>query len=145
MSTSYNSGVVLGVKISDIGFSVEKILNEFEVHDKKGKPTGQFESEKMFKLIFKNYISVVEEIYCDMLDEIISPNSPLEILDINSYYSEYSIDNVIIGIPIVNREYNQYNLVEEIDLEKSETFKAEIKSQFGVDVEPKLFYYFQIS
>lgn len=126
MSTSYNSGVILGVKITDIGFSIEEILNEYEVHDKKGKPTGKFETEKLFKLI--------------------STSSPLKILNINGDYNKFSIENVIIGINIINRGYNQYNLVEEIRLDdKIEIFKNEILSQFGVDVEPKLFYYFQIS
>lgn len=150
MSTSYNSGVILGVKITDIGFSIEEILNEYEVHDKKGKPTGKFETEKLFKLTFKDLVSVVPNVHYDifdeMLDDTISTSSPLTILNINGEYYNFSIENVIIGINIINRGYNKYNLVEEIQLDdKIEIFKNEILSQFGVDIEPKLFYYFQIS
>ena len=60
MSTSYYSGVILGVKLPEIGFNIEKISNRFEIHDKKGNLTGRFENETSWKFTYKG-VEISEE------------------------------------------------------------------------------------
>ena len=62
MGSDYYSGVVVGVKIEEIGFDAEKISNRFEVHDKKGKPTGKFQTEEVWKVKFKEEERLLEKL-----------------------------------------------------------------------------------
>lgn len=149
MSTSYNSGVVLGVKLSEIGFNSEFISVPFEVHDKKGKPTGKFEKEKSWKINFQGKETIQEELYSDTIDELLNIQKPLSVFD-NRGYDEKTDDKIVIGIGVASRDYNDYSGVKEINIldnsfvDKFELVKSELEKQFGVNVNPKLYFYFEI-
>lgn len=143
MSTSYNSGVILGVTASNLGLKIEEISTPYEVHDKKGKPTGKFENEINFKISFQGKEIIEDDLYPDSIEELIGVKHPLKFL--NENYEDIDADTIIIGVELVNNGYNE-NKVEEIELEDDfDMVKNEIKKQFGADVEPKLYYYFNIS
>jgi hypothetical protein len=64
----------------------------------------------------------------------------------NCDYEKPGIDNVIIGIKLAQNAYDEWNLLEEIDYNDNvDIVKNELKNQFGVDVEPKLYFYFNVS
>ena len=152
MSVTYSSKVILGVRISDLGLKIEKISNRFEIHDIKGKPTGKFEDEISWKISFKGKEITEEGVnfyfedfveYSGILPEI---NSPLSISNCNHYDEEFDIDKVIIGVIIAERDYGKYNLLKEIEIEENiDLVKDEFEHQFGVDIEPKVFFYCNIS
>lgn len=150
MSTSYSAGVILGVKLSEIGFNAELVSVPYEIHDKKGKPTGKFENDKLWKIDFQGNDVPYEHgdsLYYDAIEEIIDMKSPLVIFDNRDWNEENSnIDKIVIGIDIVNSDDDDYNFVEEINVgSEFEFIKAELEKQFGVNVNPKLYYYFKIS
>ena len=143
MSTSYDAGVILGVKLSEIGFNVEKISVPYEIHDKKGKPTGEIGYDTCVKIIFQGEESVEEDIDSDTIEELINIKKPLKFLDISG--DGFDINNIIIGINLADIDYNDWNVIKEIIVEgKIEFVKSELKKQFNVDVEPKLYFYFQV-
>jgi hypothetical protein len=143
MSTSYSAGVVLGVKLDELGLKVENISVQYEVHDKKGKPTGKIEYEKSWKINFQGKETVDDNLYSDVVEELLGIKKPLELLDIS--YDKFNVDKVV-GINIVDRDYDDWNVVKEISIDgKLELVKSELKKQFGVDVEPKLYFYFEVS
>lgn len=146
MSTNYNAGVILGVKLDEIGFTAELISTPYQVHNKKGEPTGKTEYDKNWQLNFKGEEigSEGERLYSDFIEEIIDIKKPLKFIDIS--YDDSDIDNMIIGIKIASNGYNDYSVLKEIEVsDKIELVKSELKSQFGVDVEPKLYFYFNVS
>ena len=144
MSTSYSAGVILGVKLDDLGVKIEKISVPYEVHDKKGKPTGKIEYEKSTKITFQGKESVEEKLYSDVLEELIDVKKPLGFLDMS--YDKFDFDKVVVGLNIVDRSYDDWNILTEISIDgKLELVKSELMKQFGVDVEPKLYFYFQVS
>ena len=146
MSTSYNAGVILGVKLDEIGFTAELISTPYQVHNKKGEPTGKTEYEKNWQFNFQGeeINSEGSDIYSDFIEDIINIKKPLKLMDIS--YEGSDIDNIIIGATIVSNGYNDYQLLKEIDtVSKFDLVKSELKAQFGVDVEPKLYFYFNVS
>ena len=144
MSASYSAGVVLGVKLDELGLKVEKISVPYEVHDKKGKPTGKIEYEKSWKINFQGKETVEEKLYSDSIENILDIKKPLEILDMS--YDKFNVDKVVVGITIIDREYDDWNVVKELPIDGNfELVKSELKNQFGVNVEPKLYFYFQVS
>jgi hypothetical protein len=144
MSTSYDSGVILGVKLFEIGVEIENISIPYVVHNRKGIPTGIIDHDKSVKITFQGKESIEKKVYSEVIEELINVKKPLIFQNIS--YDECDIDNIIIGINIVNREYDDWNIVKEISIDDKVDFvKAELKNQFGVDVEPKLYYYFQVS
>jgi hypothetical protein len=60
MSVSYSAGVILGVRIAEIGLKVERISTNFEIHDKKGKPTGKFDQEVSWKISYNGQENIEE-------------------------------------------------------------------------------------
>ena len=145
MSCSYHSGVILGVMVTELGFETERISSKFEIHDKKGNPTGKFEEEVSWKLKFQDKEKSVERIYGEYVEEMVKVKGPLKYLDEN--YDDWSVDEVFVGISLVSRGYDDWHIVKEIPdyNEQYQMVKDEIKSQFGVDVEPKLYFHFTIS
>jgi len=144
MSTSYSAGVVLGVKLDELGLKVEKISVPYEVHDKKGKPTGKTDYEKSWKINFQGNETVDDHLYSDVIENLLDIKKPLELLDMS--YDKFNVDKVVVGVTIVDRDYDDWNVVKELKPEeKFELVKSELKNQFGVDVEPKLYFYFQVS
>lgn len=149
MSTSYNSGVILGVKLSEIGFNAKLNANKYEVHDRKGKPTGKFDTDYTWTLNFQSNETEYNHrsLYSDVIEDIINIEMPLELFDNNSsYQDDTNFDKFIIGIEIAERDYDDYNCLNEFDPNKKlDIVKSEIKNQFNVDVEPKLYFYFNVS
>jgi hypothetical protein len=140
MSVSYHAGVILGVKVAELGFNVEKISTPFEIHDKKGNPTGKFDREILYKMTFQDKEKIVDEMYLEYVEEMISTKKPLVVHNPN--YDDLDIDNIIIGIDIVHSGYDDWNLLKEFSLDEFSTVTTEIKNQYGVDVEPKMYFYF---
>ena len=120
MSTSYSAGVVLGVKLSDIGFNAELVSVPYQVHDKKGKPTGKFENEELWKVNFQGNDVPYEHgnrLYYDIIEEIIGMKTPLVMFDNRDWNEEIAnVDKIIIGVDIVNSDDGDYNVVEEINI-----------------------------
>ena len=147
MSATFSAGVILGVKLIDIGFKAEHIVAPYKVHDKKGKPTGEIDKDHSWKINYKGK-EIVEDgkkLYIDAIEEIIDHKKPLELFDINDYYADYNIDKVVLGINITNRDYDDYHHLEEISLDKFELVKNELIRQFGVYVEPKMYFFATVS
>lgn len=139
MGSDYYSGVVVGVKIEEIGFDAEKISNRFEVHDKKGKPTGKFQTEEVWKVKFKEEERLLEKLYEEDIKNITNIKEPLEIINFNDFDNLY-LDDILIGLTIVDGgddtvvpfEYeNQIKAVKELLFE-----------QFDLVIEPKMYFYF---
>lgn len=150
MSTTYSAGVILGVKIIDIGFKAEFITTPYVVHDKKGNPTGKIDNEHYWKFNFQGTETIEEEeeqrLHDETIEEIIGLKKPLEIFNINSYYENNDIDKVIIGVSLTHKSYDDYHYLEELNPNiYFELIKSELNSQFGVDVDPKLFFYSEVS
>jgi hypothetical protein len=146
MSTSYNAGVIIGVKLESIGFNAELKTTSFEVHDKKGNPTGVFEDEKNWEITFKGNTTSTSgmNIWNDLFDDIIEPVGRLSIYDFR--VKNDNADNVIIGNRVVTNDYYSGNTLSEFDpTEKIQIVKDEILKQYGVEVDPKLYFYFEIS
>lgn len=147
MSTTFSAGVILGVKLIDIGLKAEFITAPYMVHDKKGKPTGKMEKDYSWKFNYKGVETIEEgkQIYEETIEDIIGIKPPLDFFNINDYYSDYDVDKVVIGINIIDRDYDDYHYLEELSLDKFELVKNELKSQFGVDIEPKLYFFATVS
>lgn len=149
MSTSYNAGVILGVKLSEIGFNAKLNADKYEIHDRKGNKIGKFDTDYSWELDFQGNKSKYDDrkLYSDTIEEIINVDMPLELFDNNdSYCDDTDINKFIIGINISERDYDDYNCLEEINPnENMNLVKSEIKKQFNVDVEPKLYFYFNVS
>ena len=149
MSTSYNAGVFLGVKLSEIGFNAKLNADKYEIHDRKGNKIGKFDTDYSWELDFQGNKSKYDDrkLYSDTIEEIINVDMPLELFDNNdSYCDDTDINKFIIGINISERDYDDYNCLEEINPnENMNLVKSEIKKQFNVDVEPKLYFYFNVS
>ena len=150
MSVSYNSGVVLGVKLPEIGFNIEKISTKYELFDKRGKSTGKFENDITWKFTYKG-VEIPEEelfnddLYTDSIEEYLKMKKPLKMFHINYEDDDHFIDNTIIGVAIIDN-YNGETLMEKISFnDKFLLVKNELKFQFGVDVDPELYYFFEIS
>mgnify|MGYP001769078380 CR=1 FL=1 len=145
MSTSIYSGVILGVKISEIGFKAECMSNKFEIHDKKGNPTGKFETETSWKISFNNQEKTVDKLYEDIVSQLIDTKNPLTIINCNNFNDDnFDIDKVIIGIEIAKNGYDSWYKFKEIE-PNFDSIKTELKNQFDVDVQPKLYYYLNTS
>lgn len=146
MSTSYYAGVVLGVKLDELGVKVETSSIPYNVHDRKGNPTGEIEYERSVKISFQGKESINKRFYSDVFEELIDIKKPLEFFDLNGGYEDFNIDNLVVGINTVNRGSNDWNILKEISIDdKLEIVKSELMTQFGIDVEPKLYFYFQVS
>jgi len=149
MSTSYNSGVILGVKLSDIGFNAKLNADKYEIHDRKGNKTGKFDTEYSWDINYQGNKTKYDSkrLYSDTIEDVINIEMPLELFDNNnSYNDDINIDKFIIGIDIAERDYDDYDCLTEINPdEKMDLVKSEIKKQFNVDVEPKLYFYFNVS
>ena len=143
MSTSYNCGVILGVTASDLGLKIEKTLTPYEIHDKKGNPTGKFEKEETCKLSYLGKERIESSLYFEYVEELITVNKPLELFNLD--YEDIDPESILIGIEVVNNGYNNWNVIKKIDLSENSVIKAEIKKQFGLDIEPELYFYFNVS
>ncbi len=152
MSTSYSAGVILGVKLSEIGVNAEFVSVPYQVHDKKGNLTGKTDYENSWKINFqdKEVPYEYDRLYSDVIEEIIGMKTPLGMFD-NRDEDKSDIDKLIIGVDVVNRNYNDWNILKEINIldnsfiDKFELVKAELEKQFGVNVNPKLYFYFKVS
>ena len=148
MSCSYNAGVILGVKLDKIGFKAELVKVPYEVFDKKGKPTGKFDYDSSWKITFKDEEKIEdgERLYTDTIYDIDKVNKPLKFIDLNN--DGFFIDNIIIGINLAKKGYGYEDILEEFG-SKYDAAKLliveECKKQFGVDVEPELYFYFNVS
>jgi hypothetical protein len=146
MGVDYYSGVILGVSLSDIGFKSEKRTHRYEVHDKYGKPTGNWKTEFVWGLKYKDQDKLIgtEKVYFEDVEEILNIAPPLE-LHINGDDDPFDSDNALIGKKLIG--YNQdYDIVEEFKYQDDiELVKNEILKQFGIDIKPKMFFYFYSS
>lgn len=146
MGVDYYSGVILGVSLSDIGFKSEKRTHRYEVHDKYGKPTGKWNTEFVWELKYKDQDKLIgtDKVYSEDVEEIINIIPPL-VLHINGYDDSFDSNNVLIGKSLVG--YNgEYDTVDEFEYQDDiELVKNEIMKQFGVDIKPKMFFYFYSS
>jgi len=142
MGASYHSGVVVGVRIEEIGFVVNKVSNRFEVHDKKGRPTGTFQSEEVWKVNFDGQEHLMENLYDEDIENIIGikPFS-LEIININDY-DNLCLDDIIIGVNIIEGGGDDDTLIPFTYENQIKTVKEELFKQFGLDIEPKMYFYF---
>lgn len=148
MSATFSAGVILGVKLIDIGFKAEFISTPYEIHDKKGKPTGKIETDYSWKFNYKGVETIDEgkQLYNETIEEIIGFKKPLELFNVNDYYTDSDIDKVVLGINITNRSYDDYHHLEEVTPENYfEIVKNEIIRQFGVYAEPKLYFFAEVS
>jgi hypothetical protein len=154
MSVSANPVVVIGINSRAL-YKVETKNSEFEVHDKKGNPTGTFEKEYVTTLsttVNGNKKSIEVNGRGWHRDDI---ETLLEIDDVGGYNDKFGLHNLtyehdevrdIIGIQIasVNAMYTTEDF-QEVNCDKViETIavvKKEISNRFGVDVKPSLFLY----
>jgi len=143
MSTSYNCGVILGVTASDLGLKIEKSLIPYEIHDKKGKPTGKFGKEETAKITYLDKERIENDLYFEYIEELITVKKPLKIFNLD--YEDIDPESILIGIEVVNNGYNDWNVIKKIDLSENPVIKEEIKKQFGLDIEPELYFYFNVS
>lgn len=142
MSVSYNSGVILGLTLTEIGFKIEKLKELFEIHDKKGKPTGKFDTEIKYKLSFNGEEKVYEHLYFEYIEEMLEPylkSSKLKIF--NCDYEDINMDSIIVGKKVVKRGYDDWNVVKEIPMENSDVYN-DLKFKLNVDKMPKFYFYF---
>lgn len=141
MGSDYYSGVVVGIQIDEIGFDAEKISNRFEVHDKKGKPTGRFQTEEVWKVKFKGEEQLLETLYEEDIENIIGIKKPLEIININEYDNLY-IDDILIGLTIVDGSGDDDTVVPFEYENQMKIVKELLFEQFGLVIEPKMYFYF---
>lgn len=141
MSTSYNAGVILGVRLSDLGFKIEPISTKFEIHDKKGIPTGKFDTERTFKLSFRGEERIVDEVYLEYVEEMVTLNKPLKLFQ--SDYDKYDeIETYTVGIQVASNGYNDWNVLKEISQDSFSTVFNAVKNQFDVTDMNKVKYFF---
>jgi len=146
MGVDYYSGVIMGVRLSDIGFKIEQTSNRYEVHDKKGNPTGKFETEDKYKISFRNEEKILDEIYNEEIETICNIKSPLTYHNNNEYDSDFDIDEVVIGISLATGGDDEWCSLKEVDISKKiELIRNEIFKQFGINIEPKLYFYSYVS
>lgn len=145
MSVDYNSGVVLGLTLAEVGFKIEKLKEKFEVHDKKGNPTGKFDTEIKYKLSFNGEEKVYDYLYFEYIEEMLEPylkSSKLTIFNCN--YEDIDIDSIIVGKTVVKRGYDDWNVVKEIPMGMSDVYDV-LKFKLNVDKMPKFYFYFNAS
>ena len=143
MGVSCYSGVVLGVKLSEIGFNVETLSDRFEIHDKRGVPTGKFETEHSTKINYKGQETIKKgRLYLEYIEDLIDVKPPLVFFNIN--YEDFDIDNVVIGVELVKRGYDDWTMLREINI-NMDSVKNLFLVQLGLNIEPKLYYYFRSS
>jgi len=111
MSASYNAGVVLGVTLTDIGLKIEELKEKFEIHDKKGNPTGKFDFEVKTKLSFKNKEVVLDHFYPEEDIKNFLNLEPGKIKIIITDYDDPNSDNILIGMVIVKKGYNSFVMI----------------------------------
>lgn len=140
MSASYYSGVILGLTLPEI-CDVKIKSNSFAVHDRKGKPTGEFDQEKSVVITYKGVTEVLSRLYTDAIEEILNIESPFELQDLNDYDDENAND-IVVGLKITELDYNEYSALKQID----EKYLNEMKKVFieKFNLEPKIYFYFQI-
>lgn len=145
MSVSYNAGVILGVSLADLGFKIEPIVNKYEIHDRKGKPTGKFDTEKTFKLSFQGKEKIVYDVYLEDVEEMIGLNSPLKLFQ-NDYNHYEKIETYTVGIQVVSNGYDEWNVLKEIPQDSFSTVFNSLESQFEMSkngfIHIKYFFYF---
>lgn len=149
MSTSYNAGVVLGVKLSELGYFAKLKSEKFQVHDKKGKPTGKFENDYSWEITFngKTDIEAGETFYIENIEDRLNMKKPIEIVNVNYYDDGVDIEKFVIGVVLSENNYDEYFCLKEIDIvNKLGEVKAEFNKQFGIDnINLKLYFYFKVS
>lgn len=149
MGVSYNSGVILGITLTDLGFKIEQSKEKFEVHDKKGIPTGKFDFETKFKLSFEGKEKIVDRLYFEYIEELVDlkgKGSKLTIHNID--YEDIDTDKIIIGIKVVGNGYNDWNVVKEVPQDQYSTVDGELRFKFKCDmsqIKPKFYFYFYAS
>lgn len=143
MSVDYNSGVVLGLTLAEIGFKIEKLKEKFEIHDKKGNPTGKFGTETTYKLSFNGEEKVYDDLYLEYVEEMLEPylKSSKTLSVFNLDYEDVNSDSIIVGKKVVKRGYDDWNVVKEIPMETSDVYDG-LKSKFNIDKMPKFYFYF---
>lgn len=143
MSVDFNAGVIMGVSLKDLRFKIEKIKEKFELHDKKGKPTGKFDYDVKFKISFNDQEKIFDELYYEHIEEMFDlKDSKLKLHNVD--YEDISEDNIILGIKLVKRGYDDWNVVKEIPQDKYSTVLNEFK-KLNLNVENesiKLYFYF---
>jgi len=146
MGVDYNSGVILGVTLSDLGFKIEQSKEKFEVHDKKGNPTGKFDFETKFKLSFEGKEKIFDGLYFEYIEELVDlkgKGSKLEIFNIDC--EDIDTDKIIVGIKVARRGYNDWNLVKEIPQDQYSTVEGDLRFNLNSQIKPKFYFYFYSS
>jgi hypothetical protein len=144
MSTSYNAGVILGVTLTDIGLKIEDVKEKFEVHDKKGNPTGKFDFEVKIKLSFKDKEVILDHFYPeDDIEKFLNLKLDKDFKIIMADYDNPNSDNILIGKRIVENGYNEWWCLEEIRDDSFSIVYDKIKEI--ADVKPKKYFYFNVT
>lgn len=150
MSVSVESSIVVGVKASEL-LTLQVKENTYEVHDRKGNPTGTFDKEYIKFLRLKgnpenkyDYDGYFEDIW-DILNVNDYPNEGDFGLHIIDYESEDKLENTIVGISLKRTGDLMYkgNSAHEISLHKILDVKKDVQTQiyyqYGVNIDPKIY------
>ena len=149
MGVSVSVSLVVGIKSGELVKS-EVTTEEYEVHDKKGNPTGVMETEstKTIYLVNEPKKKVKDEGYLEDVTEILNiddyPSEGKFGFHNVDYESRDYLETGIVGIA-VNRTGNlmygggaeEISLEEILDIKK--TVQMEVYSRYGMNVEPKVY------
>lgn len=142
MSQSVESSLIIGIKISDL-LTEEVKIQSYEIHDRRGNPTGEFEKEYIKKYYFKNKPEEKFDLDLSYLDDY--PNEKDFGVHVIDYESDDRFSNIIIGIALKRTDNIMYNgnVVHEIPFEEildvKKTVQMEIYSRYGINVESKVY------
>jgi hypothetical protein len=143
MGASYYAGVILGLKLSDIKeLKVEHKSESYEIHDKRGNPTGKFDTETKTIVRFGDRMIVCDDSFGG-IEKLINPQKPLIFID--QSYEGFQFETAFIGIELVKNGYDEWNMNKEFDPnDDRQMIKDEFLKQFGMDIEPRTYFYFNV-
>lgn len=161
MGRSIAAKLYVGIPLTDI-LNIETKETTFEIHCKKGLPTGKFETEKLIRFSHKNPLSTQKSFEIDISNvefENIADYLSLHFEDDNKISIWTSIQygdkieenfkNIIIGFKVMSLDSDNSNEITEISEDVIQDFKNKIKEFFvgfwnetygyTTKVSPKLF------
>jgi len=152
MGVSVRPQIIVGVPTSLI-VSFRECVEEYEVHDKKGRPTGIMDREttKTLHAIVdgvekkQNIPEYFTEEIADFLGLEEYPKKGTFGLHITNYEMSDVINNSIVGISLLEMEDVMYSGNEVLDIshqlisETSHLVKHQVKEMYDVDYEPLVY------
>jgi len=146
MSSHPYAGLILGIKLSDIKeLSIEISTETFEIYNRRGNPTGVFDTERVYKLKYKNKERTINRICLTDFIVLLELDQTIELYNLFDDYSdvELSLDSIILGHKIHSKYYLTDKFFDEIKLNNDDLklIKANINHQIGYEIEPKLYLY----